>query len=279
MPTGPCGQDCRQNHVEGPALRRRPSDARRLDMDADVNYSHVVLCSPMIFGHLTVGLAIVLSVYSTMAADIESAKDAYRRGDDVLASHRYRQLAEQGDPEAQYLLGKMYHYGQGVDRDYSAAVKWYRAGADQGYTKARRNLAVMYARGHGVTRDMDLAVRLFKQASAEGDDSAPMLLGMIHAAGDGVAQDDEEAAKWYRTAADRSNREAQFVLGVFYARGQGVPQGNVQSYMWLNLAALNGAKQAREARDMVAERMTKGEIVEAHRLTREWQPKKGNKPH
>ena len=33
---------------------------------------------------------------------------------------------------------------------------------------------------------------------------------------------------------------------------------------------LRGARDAHEERDMVAERMTKAQIIEAHRLTREW---------
>jgi len=231
-----------------------------------------------IFGRLLVGSGMVLNVFSAMAGDIESAKDAYRRGDDAAAIRGYTELAKRGDAEAQYLLAKMYNYGQGVETDYREAVKWYRAAAKQGYAKSQRSLAVMYARGHGVAKDTDQAIQWLEKASQKGDDWAPTLLGMMYAAGDGVPQDDEEAVKWYRIAAERSNRQAQFVLGVFYARGQGVPQDHVQAYMWLNLAGMTGAKDAIEARDMVAERMTQEQLIEAHRMTREWQPRKGDKP-
>ena len=47
---------------------------------------------------------------------------------------------------------------------------------------------------------------------------------------------------------------------------------DVRAYMWFNLAGLTGSRDAIEARDMVGERMTADEIVEAHRLTREWRP-------
>ena len=51
-----------------------------------------------------------------------------------------------------------------------------------------------------------------------------------------------------------------------------MPQDNVEAFMWFNLAGLKGSKDAREARDMVAERMTEEQIIEAHRRTREWRP-------
>jgi hypothetical protein len=214
----------------------------------------------------------LLGSFSALAADIEAAKDAYRRGDDAKAAALYAEVARRGDPEAQYLLGKMYDYGQGVEQDYAEALRWYRAAAEQGYAKGQRNLGVLYARGYGVARDVHQSIEWLKKASAGGDDWAPTLLGMIYASGDGVLQDNTEAAKWYRLGANRANQQAQFVLGVLYARGEGVAQDNVQAYMWLNLAGVKGAREALEARDMVAERMTREEILEAHRLTREWQP-------
>ena len=42
-----------------------------------------------------------------------------------MASHRYRDQAEQGDPTARVNLGYMYHQGRGTKQDDDKAVQWY----------------------------------------------------------------------------------------------------------------------------------------------------------
>ncbi len=59
-----------------------------------------------------------------------------------------------------------------------------------------------------------------------------------------------------------------------YRKGQGVPQNNVQAHMWFNLAAAQGSAKAREDREIVAEKMSPTQIGEAHKLARDWRPKK-----
>ena len=59
------------------------------------------------------------------------------------AAKWYRQAAEQGRDDAQYMLGECYHYGQGVSQDFAEAVKWYRQAAEQGYGPAKDRLATM----------------------------------------------------------------------------------------------------------------------------------------
>ena len=51
-----------------------------------------------------------------------------------------------------------------------------------------------------------------------------------------------------------------------------MPQDFVLAYMWLNLAAARGFGVAAMDRDRVARVMTRSDISEAQRLTREWQP-------
>ena len=43
-----------------------------------------------------------------------------------------REAAENGDPDSQSTLGTMYYNGDGIDRDYSEAIKWIRTAALQG---------------------------------------------------------------------------------------------------------------------------------------------------
>ena len=57
-----------------------------------------------------------------------------------------------GDATAQFNLGAMYYYAQGVAQDYAAALSWFRKAADQGYAEAQNNLGVMYATDQGHAR-------------------------------------------------------------------------------------------------------------------------------
>jgi TPR repeat protein len=65
----------------------------------------------------------------------------------------YRKAAEQGDTDAQYMLGILYSNGQGVPQDYVQAVLWYRKAAEQGNAQAQRMLGTAYGAGRGVPRD------------------------------------------------------------------------------------------------------------------------------
>jgi len=55
-----------------------------------------------------------------------------------------------------------------------------------------------------------------------------------------------------------------------YSTGDGVPEDVVLSYMWSNLAAAQGNEIAQENKDRLDERMTREQIAEAQRLSREW---------
>jgi len=55
-----------------------------------------------------------------------------------------------------------------------------------------------------------------------------------------------------------------------YATGEGVPKDDVLAYMWYNLAAAQGKQLAARLKDSIEERMTREQIDEAQRLSREW---------
>ena len=61
--------------------------------------------------------------------------------------------AEQGIAKAQFSLGVMYAFGEGVPQDYKTAVKWYTLAAEQGNAGAQNNLGLMYGTGRGVIQD------------------------------------------------------------------------------------------------------------------------------
>jgi TPR repeat protein len=61
----------------------------------------------------------------------EEGAGAYHLEDYEEAIELFRKAAEQGHAEAQYNLGFMFHYGQGVEPDYEEAFEWYKQAAEQ----------------------------------------------------------------------------------------------------------------------------------------------------
>jgi hypothetical protein len=64
-----------------------------------------------------------------------------------------RTLAEQGDAEAQFVLGSMYRDGQGVEKDLEETLRWWQRAAELGNVDAQFALGDIYSGGFGVTRD------------------------------------------------------------------------------------------------------------------------------
>jgi TPR repeat protein len=185
-----------------------------------------------IFG---VVFAFALTPVAANADPFMDGLDAYVNGDYATTLRLWRPLAEQGDADAQYILGDMYHDGEGVPQDYDAAVKWYRLAAEQGNANGQHNLGRMYEKGRG------------------------------------VPQDHAEAVKWHRLAAEQGHTRARHNIGVMYRDGIGVSQDYVLAHKWFNLAASRDGDE--QARDEVAALMTPAQITEAQRLAREWRPR------
>ena len=69
---------------------------------------------------------------------------------------------------------------------------------------------------------------------------------------------------------EEGDPDAQNNLGRMYAEGSGVPEDDVLAYMWFNLSAAQGQELAQSNKDIIERRMTREQIGEAQRLSREW---------
>jgi len=82
----------------------------------------------------TLCLTLVVLLFSPIegwSADFQKGMDAYDRGDIATALREWKPLAEQGHADAQFNLGWIYYYGQGVPLEDKAAVKWWKLVAEQ----------------------------------------------------------------------------------------------------------------------------------------------------
>ncbi len=97
----------------------------------------------------------------------------------LLPVEDLRTLAAQGDAQAQFSLGVVLEYGEGVDKSPEEARDWYCRAAAQGQMEAWHNLGWMYANGRGVPRNDDIARYWLEKAAASGDEQAARILEMI----------------------------------------------------------------------------------------------------
>lgn len=166
------------------------------------------------------------------AQDLGAVIDLYEAGDFASALDGFVVLATEGDATAQHYLARMYFNGEGVPQDDAEAERLSRLAAEQGHAGAQFKLGTMYSDGRS------------------------------------VAQNDVEAAKWYRRVAEQGHALVQFVLGWMRWSAKGVPQDFVSAYAWISVSSANDPSltRAKKLRDMLAEPMTKAQIVEAQEL-------------
>lgn len=192
---------------------------------------------------LGVCCAVVIGSSSLVAAGFDEGVAVYRKGDFTTALREFRISAGKGHTEAQFYLGLMYSHGLGVARDQKEAAKWYLKAAELGHGRAQFIVGLKYDRGQGFVRDY------------------------------------KEAVKWYRKAAELGDSRAQRALGLVYGLDEGFGQDYVRAHMWLNIAGANGNKDAIGERDIVAQKMTPGQIADAQKLAREWVHKHCQRSH
>ena len=176
---------------------------------------------------LLVCILFVLLGTQMFAQEIDKGYESYNDGDYATALQEWKPLAEQGYAFAQYNLGILYEYGNGVPKDYVEAVEWYRLSAEQGYAISQYSLGLMYSNGYGVLKDK------------------------------------AEAVKWWRLSAEQGYVYAQGMLGIMYELGEGVLKDDITAHMWYNIASGNGHKSAGDWRDGRAGFMSASDIKKA----------------
>lgn len=148
-------------------------------------------------------VALHLQSGTPVAADqYEDGHAAFLREDYQTALRLLRPLAAQGDASAQFTLGVMYAFGQGVPQDYAEAVKWFHLAADQGDTSARSFLGYMYENGQGLPQNYVQAYMWYDLAIAAGDNDAIEYRDVVSAkmTPEQIAEAQKLAREWKPTA-------------------------------------------------------------------------------
>ncbi|PLX78812.1 MAG: hypothetical protein C0616_13225 [Desulfuromonas sp.] len=100
---------------------------------------------------------------------IDSAIQAYLDGDYDHAFSMSRDLAQDGYPDAQNIIGLIYMNGHGSHgKSCDEAIKWIGASAEQNFPPAINNLGLLHEYGCGVPKNLDEAIKFYKIADRRG---------------------------------------------------------------------------------------------------------------
>lgn len=154
-------------------------------------------------------------------ADVPYKPETDAAGQDAL--EKIQQDAKQGDPQAQYTLGRTFW----LNGEYQKAFQWIKTAADQSFVEAE------------------------------------FLLGQAYLNGLGTLQNYRAALEYFSKAANKGHLEAEYRLGILYRDGLAAPPDKEAAYLWLNIAAAGGHADALQYRDKLAATMTTEELNRA----------------
>ena len=144
------------------------------------------------------------------------------------------EAAEQGDAEAQYMVGKCYLTGEGTEKNKIIAFRWFKKSAEQGHAKAQYETGLCYLEGKGTEVE---SLEWYKKAAEQGYAEAQYKVGNAYYCGKGVEKDKNEAFKWFLLAAEQGQADAQYMVGKCYYNGNGVKENKAEAFKWYKKAS------------------------------------------
>lgn len=187
---------------------------------------------------------LLISPGSVFAQNLDEGQAAYQAKDYQKALQILQPLAEQGNSQAQAMLGLMYDNGYGVNKDSAEAFKWYLKAAEQGIPVVQHDVGVKYFQGMGVAQNYQEAAKWWEQAANAGLSDSQFNLGLMYYRGLGMKIDYPKAAELFRKAADQGHGLAQYSIAVMYAFGQGMDKDYTEALKWFRKSAAQGVPQA-----------------------------------
>jgi TPR repeat protein len=193
---------------------------------------------------------------------------AIENGQQALAFEYLRKAADAGHTDSCYRVGRMYLYGQGIEKDPQAGVAYLMRAASKQCIRANRELGHYYANGSGDAKDNakalvyynaaiasgsqdvhyavgkiyhemhqhDLAVQQYQLAITQHDRRAMYRLGMCHATGCGVAPDPKRAAELLIAAGDQYFMPDNYAIAQRFENGDGVTQDRAAAVRFYQFA-------------------------------------------
>jgi TPR repeat protein len=177
----------------------------------------------------------------------------------VVARQYFQSSLDRNFVEAFVGLGITYFQDKNTIEDWMRAVDYFRKGVEKGCLDCQFWLAVAHRDGRGVKRDEAAALKHFLVAANKQHSLAQNEVGRMYLAGRGTPRDAAEAHEWFIKASARGNGYAMMNLAVLYADGIGVKQDKSQGETWIKKAV---ATDVAAAKTMLGLFYLEGKIVE-----------------
>ena len=155
------------------------------------------------------------------------------------AAEELEQIANQGDPHAQYFMGLLFRDGGLLVPDAEQAKHWLELSAQE-LPDAQYALGKLYLSDDSDMHDPAKGLYWLQHAADRGHEYAAYRLGKEYLAGENISRDTVKAAAYLRQAAEQSNPYAQYLLGKLYLTGEGIPRNENEAQYWFSVAERNG---------------------------------------
>jgi uncharacterized protein len=173
---------------------------------------------------------------------LNDAESAIKNAEFGKALELLTPLAEQGDSDAQFLLG--YLYFTNADVSYLESTAWLQKSAEQSNPMACYYLSID-VNDPNCLSDKDRKKYLEKSALL-GYPNAQRDLGCAYATGEkGFKKNESKALWWYKKAAEQGYPDAQFNLGTMLLNGEGCAKNIHEGIEWIKKSDENGIVEAK----------------------------------
>lgn len=135
------------------------------------------------------------------------------------------------NPNADYFLGYLKSRALGCDEDHTAAFAHnLKAIEFNEIHLAKTAVGIAFFNGDGVEQDYSEAIKWLLESAEEDDSKAMFYLGLCYWNGYGIKEDEKKGLEMYRSAAERGNESArnELVELGFEVPIEKVPEGNVE---------------------------------------------------
>lgn len=156
----------------------------------------------------------------------------------------YEMAANQGDAEAEYLLGILYLFDKKYIDGEDIAIKWLTKSSEKGNSNAQCALASIYEESKK-NKNGKKSIELYTLSANSGNIHAQSMLGFAYLLGEYVKVDHQKSFNWFLRAAEQGDKVSQYQVGKAYLFGTGVSKDSSLAAIWLDKSSSQGDREAK----------------------------------
>ena len=195
-------------------------------------------------------------VYARLISDFSTTNERAEAVSEMEA------LAEQGDADAQYMMGRLFRDGPIPIPDWKMAVYYLEKAARQNVIEAQTALGRLLLSEDAEVRNPAIGMEWLELAAKNGDSFAAYRLGKEYLRGEFVDKDIKRAKEFFRRAAELGNPYGQYMLGKLL-----LTEGEKEAGLdWMERAAAQGNDYAQLFLERADSHVPPGVILSVTRL-------------